>query len=274
MKNIVIILLLVLSSHAGWTQKIQEITHREINIHFNDSSIKANVLLADKKQHLKNSTDYYWYYNNSIKHNQGDYKGRLLDGEYQVTSKKGDLITKGKFSKGFRSGEWKKWNNQGELIDINNWSKGNKKGKYLKYHKGKIIEKGSYQKNKLNGYYFIYENGQLIEKKKYKKGVLHGKQIIYKADTVFSEVLYKKGIEVFLEEKSVKKKAEDNEQTKELKGKKWWQIWRKKEDSSIPIEQKKNKNRKEEENKEKKQKKIKTKKRKEKEGKQESKKDD
>jgi hypothetical protein len=279
MKNTIIILLAGLSSHIGWTQKIQEITHREINVHFNDSSVKANVLLADKKQHLRNSTDYYWYYNNSIKYNQGDYKGRLLDGGYQVTLKDGKLITKGRFSKGSKSGEWKKWDAQGKLIDVTNWSKGDKDGKYQKYANGKLIEKGVYQKNKLKDYYFVYENEKLIEKRSYKKGILHGKQITYKSDTIFSEVFYKKGVTVLPKEKLKRNKDseldKDSEKSETQIEEKWWQIWKKKEDTSKVKENQGNKNNTTEKV-PKKEKKIKTKKRKEKEqrSKKESQKDD
>ena len=50
MKNVILIILVVCSFQIGWTQKIEEITHREINVHFNDSSIKANILFTNKKQ--------------------------------------------------------------------------------------------------------------------------------------------------------------------------------------------------------------------------------
>ena len=102
--TIVFLVFLLVNTKA---QKVEEITHREINIQFNDSSIKANVLLADKKIKLNNQIDYYWYQNNAIKINQGGFKGKLLDGDYQVTIPKGNLIKKGNFKNGNVSGEWK-----------------------------------------------------------------------------------------------------------------------------------------------------------------------
>lgn len=185
MKSTIIIILLMFPIIKGWAQKIEEITHREVNVHFNDSSIKANVLLEEKRVRLKNSVDYYWYHNNSIKTNQGDYKGRLLDGDYKVSTQKGNLIMKGSFEKGSRSGEWKRWTEKGQLTLIDKWKNGVRNGAYQKYSAGKLVEKGVYR-----------------------KGLLHGKKIVYQSDSVFSITAYKKGEEVVKKEK--KEKEEEN----------------------------------------------------------------
>lgn len=271
MKNAIIITLVVFSFQVGWTQKIKEITHREINVHFGDSSIKATILLADQKTHLKNTTDYYWYYNNSIKSNQGDYKGRLLDGGYQVITKKGHLITKGNFKKGNKSGVWKKWNNEGKLVSINNWSKGVRNGKYQKYDNGKLTEHGTYMRNKLYGFYYVYENEKLVEKRKYQNGKLHGKQITYKADTIFSKVIYKNGVQVISKDNSNAKEEIQDTNDKDLRENKWWKIWKKNEKKQGSHDEDLDK---EKQSKEKKEKKPKSKKRKEKENKSKAGKDD
>jgi antitoxin component YwqK of YwqJK toxin-antitoxin module len=210
MKNNIIVILLIFSITKIWGQKIEEITHREVNVHFADSSIKANVLLADKKQRLNPLTDYYWYHNNSIKNNQGDYKGRVLDGDYQVSNKDGNLIAKGKFKKGSKSDEWKEWNDNGKLTVVENWLKGFKNGKYSKYQEGILVEQGNHTKNEINGTYRKFENKKLIEKGVYRKGVLHGKKLIYKSDTIFSTTNYKKGKVVLKKEKEGETKKNEN----------------------------------------------------------------
>jgi antitoxin component YwqK of YwqJK toxin-antitoxin module len=209
MKNFTLLILLVLSIAKGWTQNIEEITHREVNVHFNDSSIKANVLLSEvKKLRVNSAKVYYWHHNNSIKSNQGDYKGRLLDGNYEVITKDGALITKGFFKQGTKNGVWKKWNQQGQLISTETWLKGMKNGVCKKFQNGVINEKLSYAKNRINGRYQKFENGHLIEKRTYKNGALHGKQILYQSDTVLSVTTFKKGVVVVKEKREGKKKGE------------------------------------------------------------------
>ena len=95
MKQGITVFLILFSFYNGWTQILEGITHREINVHYNDSSIKANVLIEQKNIPINNKVDYYWYYNNEIKMNQGGYKGKLLDGNYQITKQKEICVSKG-----------------------------------------------------------------------------------------------------------------------------------------------------------------------------------
>ncbi len=217
MKFGITIILFVLMCYKTFSQKVEEITHREINIHYNDSSVKANILLEQKKIMLNTMTNYYWYYNNAINSNQSDYKGKLLDGEYQVTSKNGQLITKGKLKRGIKLGAWKQWNENGELLALINWENGVKNGKYKKFKNGLVVEQGVYRKNKLDGNYQKFNTEKLIEKGTYKNGLLHGKQVTFQADTVLNKTYFKKGIEIFPKEKSNRKK--ETQSVKESKEK-------------------------------------------------------
>lgn len=211
-------------------QKNEEVTHREVNVHYNDSSIKATILLEEKKIKPKNHINYYWYYNNSIKVNQGGYKGRVLDGAYQVIGKGGNLLRQGELKKGYQTGEWKSWELNGNLSSIYNWKKGHKTGTYQKFKGGKVIEEGSYKNGKQKGTYRKYENEKLIEKGKYKKGKLNGKIISYKNDTLFSEIKYKNGAETIVKKKEIEPKKAEQKVEKEKNSNKWWQFWKKGEE--------------------------------------------
>ena len=231
LKYSILLTIAVLFTSIGFTQKIEEITHREVNVHFNDSSIKASILIEDKKVKPKNAIHYYWYYNNSIKVNQGGYKGRLLDGTYQVVNKDGSLLTNGTLKKGYQTGEWKHWENNGDLRAVYNWRKGHENGSYQKFNEGKVIEEGHCINGKISGSYRKYENEKLIEKGSYKNGNLHGKVITYKDDTIFREVAYKKGKEVIKKDKKPKDETKEEEVKKEDgKTKKKWQFWKKNEE--------------------------------------------
>ncbi len=233
-------------------QKMEEITHREVNIHFADSSIKAYFLLEKEKIRLKPDVYYFWYENNSIKINQGDYKGRLLDGKYEVVNRDGNLITKGQISKGLKINEWKKWNASGHLLAISHWKKGRQTGSFKTYNNGSLIEEGFYLMNHKNGTYKKFENDTLIEKGTFKNGVLQGKVTQYANDTVLGITTYKKGKVIIKKEKEDKpEKIKDSYKQKDNKEK------------NVKSNEKKNKDKKE------KQKDIKPEKGKEKAGKKE-----
>lgn len=191
--------------NSFYAQKMEETTHREVNIHFADSSIKSYFLLGQEKIRLKSDVYYFWYENNSIKINQGDYKGRLLDGKYEIVNRDGNLITKGEIRKGLKVNEWKDWHSNGDLLSVYNWTKGYKTGNFKKYKTGSLIEEGFYLRNHKNGPYKKFENDTLIEKGIYKNGFLDGKIIRYANDTILSVTKYKKGKEAVGKEKKDKR---------------------------------------------------------------------
>lgn len=176
----------------GLTQKLEEITHRTINIHHTDSTITLNVLVEKAEIKPKSNIRYYWYHRDVIHSNQGGYKEKLLDGKYQVITKDGKLITEGYFQFGMKIGVWKKWNKKGELLAISKWDKG--------------VQNGNQEE---------YENGQISKKYNYKKGLLHSKYITYQNDTISNEVAYKKG--VLIEEKPEKEEVVEKESKKVAK---------------------------------------------------------
>lgn len=196
-------------------QKIQEITHRTISVHYNDSSVKATILLENKKVKPNRFIDYYWYYNNSIKVNQGGFEGKLLDGMYTVTNQKGGLIAKGNLKKGYRIGEWKSWNKNGDLATIYHWKKGRKNSSYQKFENKKVTEKGSY-----------------------KKGLLHGKITTYQNDTVVKVQKYKDGKLIEKKPEKVKKEKKEEIETEEKEEKQpWWKFKKKNKEGKVKTDE-------------------------------------
>ena len=214
MKSVISIVIVLFHCTAMYAQYIDGLDHREVNLHFPDSSIKAEVLTKEKKVQVDNTKKYYWYDNNAINHNQGGYKGNLLDGKYIVVNKHGKMITEGNFIKGNKTGEWKYWDEEGYLTALIKWDKGHKEGEYFKYKQGSIILKGYYHKNRPEGSYKKYENRKIIETGSFKNGVLHGKKITYKGDTVLKKEVYKNGDLVHQKDKTAKNKVEEKEEGK------------------------------------------------------------
>lgn len=257
MKYFIILLLFVQFSIHGFSQKTTEKTHRGVNLHFPDSSISASVLNRNVKIKLDEGKIYYWYYNNAIHQNQGGYKGHLLDGNFDVTTKHGGLISNGVFVKGVKDAKWKHWDDEGNLTAIYKWVKGNKEGRYIIYQRGFIIEKGEYVKNKKNGAYQKFSEDKLIEEGAFKKGFLEGKIITYSNDIILSKKKYKKGVLIKAKIKT-DKKEKDTEEVKEKKTPKSWMFWKKNNEKKAPITEEGKANRKEEKRKPKKEKKKKT----------------
>jgi antitoxin component YwqK of YwqJK toxin-antitoxin module len=174
----------------GLTQKVQDITHRNINIHHQDSSINFNVLTENLQLKPSVNKIYYWYHRDAIYTNQGGYKEKLLDGKYRVNLSTGQLVTEGYFKNGLKIGVWKKWNDKGELLNLSNWEKGLK-----------------------NGTHEDYGNGHLIKKYNYKNDLLHGKYITYQNDTIYNQVTYKKGELIPI----IPKERKEQKEKKEIK---------------------------------------------------------
>jgi len=134
---------------------------RNISILSKDSVVKTTVL--DKVPKVKTilGTDYYWYYNNQICHNEGGFSGKLLNGKYQVFTSQNKLITEGEFLNGVMTGTWKYW-----------------------YINGKMKCMAIYHKGKLDGtidFFDIY--GIKTRQVDYKAGLKHGKEYIFFTDT-------------------------------------------------------------------------------------------
>lgn len=193
-RHLISVLIVMLAFYNVNAQKVEEITHRKIYIHHNDSSIECSVLLSNKRTKANIRTSYYWYDKDKILMNQGGFGDKLLDGLYQVVTKNRQLITEGHFKIGAKSGVWKRWNEQGLLLDVYHWNKG-----------------------QTNGEYQLFDKGELIEQGQYKNGLLHGKQLIYQKDTTIINK-YKEGKLVLPKEKKepVLKEGKEKESKKKI----------------------------------------------------------
>jgi antitoxin component YwqK of YwqJK toxin-antitoxin module len=133
------------SQAADWQPML-----REIVVSYDDSLVRANILIRNENITTSNQLMYYWYNQNRISKNMGGFAGALLHGPYLVYNKDKNLITQGSFDKGLMNGVWKYWDTNG------------------------IIEKSvEYKNGLLDGDYKIYDmHGELLEIHKYKAGKL------------------------------------------------------------------------------------------------------
>ncbi len=137
---------------------------REIVVKYEDSTLRAHILIHKENIKTSDRLMYYWYNQEKINQNMGGYSGDLLQGEYLVFDKEKNLITQGNFERGLKHGTWKHWDASGVLM------------KSLDYHYGLV-----------DGKVKIYNNeGKLVETKDYKTGEEQvretGKMKIWKPD--------------------------------------------------------------------------------------------
>jgi antitoxin component YwqK of YwqJK toxin-antitoxin module len=138
----------------------------EVILNYPDSTVKANILLANFEKPPKSDRVYYWFYQDQINKNVGGYSGRILDGRYTVFDLGKNLITEGMFKKGLKHGTWKKWLNKGGLLSIEEYKNGLKHGRSYQYDRtGKLISMNQYRFGKKNGKCIIYKNDSAITHK-------------------------------------------------------------------------------------------------------------
>jgi antitoxin component YwqK of YwqJK toxin-antitoxin module len=137
---------------------------KEVIVEYEDSLVRANVLLEKENIEVDFSIIYFWHNKGVLSHNMGGYTGELLHGEYLVFDNQMNLITKGKFDKGIKEGIWKRWNANGMLKQIMNYKKGKLDGELLSYNEtGKIIDIKE------------YKNGELVVKEEKQRKSLFNK---------------------------------------------------------------------------------------------------
>lgn len=156
----------------------------EIIVTAADSIVRINISTKNKDFKADINTSYYWYSSNKIYCNKGGYSGKLLNGDYRVFGKNGELLSSGKFNKGRKDGKWKYWNENGQLIKLEPWCKG-----------------------EMNGFvYEYYPTGKPSKKTHYCHGLKNGKEQVYTLDTVLVNK-YKKGKLLIPKTKNEKKKC-------------------------------------------------------------------
>ncbi|MBN1462689.1 MAG: hypothetical protein JXQ69_09365 [Paludibacteraceae bacterium] len=153
---------LLFSSTCFANNPYKEKKSSEIIVTAADSVVRIHVPVKVKNTKINNKSVYFWYASNHIYSNKGAYSGKLLDGEYRVFGKDGNLITYGNFDKGRKTGTWKYWDNAGTLIKLEPWKKGQLDGWKCEYN----------------------AIGKLSTKSRYNDGLKHGKETVYLTDTV------------------------------------------------------------------------------------------
>ena len=134
----------------------QSMNKSRITISHGDSVETFTITNQKLKKSLDNAF-YLWYTSGQLKHAQGSYDGKLLDGLYTLSYYDKSLIEHGQVRMGLKMGEWKSWYKNGFLYKNQSWSKGLPQGKYISYHSnGEIWESGSYRDGKRQGKWYIY----------------------------------------------------------------------------------------------------------------------
>ncbi|WP_068473241.1 toxin-antitoxin system YwqK family antitoxin [Saccharicrinis aurantiacus] len=99
-----------------------------------DSLIQISVIRNTDDIKLYPNRFYHYYKNNNIHKAKGGYIGKLLDSQYLLSTRNGQLIERGNYKKGLKHGEWVKWHINGELSSVCTWKKGKGKGKQYNYN--------------------------------------------------------------------------------------------------------------------------------------------
>ncbi|MEO9806161.1 MAG: hypothetical protein ABJF04_23070 [Reichenbachiella sp.] len=147
--------------------------YQSISLDLGDSLVQFNLSENPEKIETDLSKDYYWFKIDKITRTQGQYGGKLLDGEYKVVNQKDkSVMSKGAFDEGLMSGRWVSWYPNGKIKEVYTYKKGVKDGEYLLQNSlGQILEKGSFTKGRLEGLREYYGEDTVLMTIKYKKGI-------------------------------------------------------------------------------------------------------
>ena len=89
-----------------------------------DTLYRFFVADADKVIKPEITKRYFWFRKDSILSTDGDFGGRVLNGEYKVYYPDKSLKEAGQFRYGLKDGDWKAWNPDGSLQAVVHWKKG------------------------------------------------------------------------------------------------------------------------------------------------------
>jgi len=152
--------------------KIEDLKKRLITIHYEDSVVRAQILIEKKKMKPTEERLYYWYKSNKIFITKGGFDGYLLHGSYTELYKDRNLKVKGAFKNGLKHGKWMSWYENSQVRNVVYWKKGVKNGLFRYYiNSGQLIKEGRYYKDKLHGKVKIYDHYDKVKILIYKKGI-------------------------------------------------------------------------------------------------------
>ena len=120
--------------------------NREIVVSYNDSTIRAYILINSIEINTSDRLMYYWYEQDKLNKNKGGYAGALLDGSYSVYDRQKNLITQGNFYQGLRIGTWRYWDKNGYLRKTVDYRDGLMHGSYKIFNeKGSLFEERKFR---------------------------------------------------------------------------------------------------------------------------------
>lgn len=82
---------------------------------------------------------YYWQGPTQILRTAGAYNGRLLTGDYQLTSRNGNLLGSGRFYEGLKNGQWRTWRPDGTPLTSSRWRRGRQRGRTRYYNEAGLL---------------------------------------------------------------------------------------------------------------------------------------
>ena len=187
--------------------------YQRVTISQGDSTMGFRIVDAQKK--TSPTKEYFWFKYGEVHHSIGAYSGKLLNDEFQVFNRDGDLLSQGYFDEGLKSGTWISWKD-GYKAKEASYRNGVQDGRYRQFSGEKLALEGQYNKGRRDG---IFE--------------------FFSSDTTYS-VKYKQGVVVSKNETD--DSADSNEETLEgdstAQSKKWkWFLNRNKEDLNESTEE-------------------------------------
>ncbi len=145
--------------------------YQRLSISQGDSVMEFRIVDIDIKP--KSDKIYYWMKYGQVYYTQGGFDGKLLNDNYKVFNRSGQLITQGRFEQGLQTGLWTKWVDGLKEYEIV-YEDGTPSGKYYQYEEGELVLHGKYQDGLRNGSFNVL-NQDTSYVVKYRKGVVVNK---------------------------------------------------------------------------------------------------
>jgi hypothetical protein len=126
-------LLVGFCAHGQSLRKLEQRAINRTHLTFVDGDTVQRFTVTYDQPTPRNGRFYYWQGPTQILRTVGAYNGRLLTGDYQLTTRNGNLLVSGSFDKGLKTGEWRIWRPDGTPVSSSVWRRGRHWGK-TKYY--------------------------------------------------------------------------------------------------------------------------------------------
>ncbi|HKG08721.1 MAG TPA: hypothetical protein VKB19_19785 [Pedobacter sp.] len=129
-----LVALLYLASCKPVELKYMDNPGKNVVMHTDSTTIRAQVQQENLLVLLKMENTYYWFDKGSINKSQGAYAGKVLHGQFRIYSRETKRpLQSGRFNRGLKTGRWLNWNNSGMLRQSELYKDGHLNGPLLKY---------------------------------------------------------------------------------------------------------------------------------------------